>query len=186
MGATIILLGHANKYRDANGNLIFEGTNDMRSDSDDLIFFSHEKTFDGGIDVTTMIDTTIGAKVRGLFKPFSFNIDQDRRVTFYNEVKTSIDLRDLNTIKATDVNILDTATTYLSKMKVPVLQLPLSQYTRDNVAGGAGLNRVRKVISQHAVMKGELQPLGTRFVYTVGDKNKHLYELADTWNEGAA
>ncbi len=179
LGATIILLGHADKYRDTNGNLIFEGTNDVRSDSDDLIHFSHEKTMDGGIDVTTMVDPAVGAKVRGLFKPFSFNIAQDRIVTFYSEVKTPIDLRDQNTIKATDLDILDTATNYLKQMKEPVSKTALAQHTSDMVAGQAGEKRVRKIISQHAVRKGTEQPLGTKFIYTLGKKNTHLYEVAE-------
>jgi hypothetical protein len=122
LGATVILLGHANKYRDSEGNMVFEGVNDVRSDSDELIFFSHHKTRDNGTDVTTMIDTSIGAKVRGLFKPFSFHIDQYREITFYDKAFIPIDLMHPSEIKATDTEILDTATKYLSILKEPIRQ----------------------------------------------------------------
>ena len=37
-GATIVTLGHTNKFNDANGEPIYEGTGDLRSDFDELIY----------------------------------------------------------------------------------------------------------------------------------------------------
>jgi len=176
LGATAILLGHSNKYRDGDGNLVFEGVNDVKSDSDELIFFSHQKTHDNGTDVTTMIDSSVGAKVRGLFRPFSFHINQYREISFYDEVKTPIELS--NTVsRAADSDILDVTAEYLALMAEPVRQNRLVEFVKDKVQGTAGKERVRKLIVQGSVKKDSHMPLGTRFVYTVGDKNIHLYEL---------
>ena len=75
LGATVVLLGHANKYRDAAGLLVFEGVGDVQSDTDALIFFERMSSV-GGIDITTVVDPDKGAKVRGLFEPISFHIEQ--------------------------------------------------------------------------------------------------------------
>jgi len=46
-GMTLILLAHTNKYNDANGRPIYEGTGDLRSDVDELIYFVPKKNDDG-------------------------------------------------------------------------------------------------------------------------------------------
>ena len=126
-----------------------------------------------------MIDPARGAKVRGLFKPFSFHVSRDRTITFYNEVKTPVVLIDPSSKKATVLDILDTATSYLKQMKEPVSKKVLAEHTGDLLVGDAGARRVQKVLAQHAVKKGGELPLGTRFVYTLGDKHTHLYEVVE-------
>lgn len=74
-GMTIILLAHTNKYKDSDGNPVFEGTGDLRSDVDELIYLIPEKQPDGSLIVSTKPD-----KVRGAFKPVSFVISPDRYV----------------------------------------------------------------------------------------------------------
>jgi hypothetical protein len=100
-GATIICLCHTNKYKDQDGNPIYEGTSDLRSDMDELIFLIPEKHQDGSITVSTKPD-----KIRGDFKPISYKISPDRAVTLLSEyvdtglhVKASIDReRDITVI----------------------------------------------------------------------------------------
>jgi hypothetical protein len=75
-GMTVILLAHTNKYRDSDGKPIFEGTGDVRSDCDELIYLIPQKHPDGTMTVSTQPD-----KVRGDFKPVTFNISRDRNVT---------------------------------------------------------------------------------------------------------
>ncbi|RKZ99900.1 MAG: hypothetical protein DRQ47_10290 [Gammaproteobacteria bacterium] len=75
-GATIILLAHTNKYKDQDGKPIFEGTGDLRSDVDELIYLIPTKNSDGSMDVSTEPD-----KVRGAFEPITFHITQDREVS---------------------------------------------------------------------------------------------------------
>jgi hypothetical protein len=123
-----------------------------------------------------MIDSSVGAKVRGLFKPISFHINQYREISFYDHVLTPIELSG-SVAKASDSDILDTAEGYLKSLAEPVRQNRFVEYVSDKVVGKAGKERVRKLIVQCSVLKGSDMPLGTRFVYTVGDKNIHLYEL---------
>ncbi len=177
LGATVVLPGHANKHRDSDGNLVFEGVGDVRSDTDDLIFFEKTKRADGSIDVTTVVDTDKGAKVRGIFKPFSFHIDQDRNVSIYDNAIPMVDLSNTGVPKATDEEILITAEQYLKSCDEPVSQKQLVQYVADKIEGEAGLQRIRKLVVQRAVKDGDHQLAGTRFVYTVKDRNAHFYEL---------
>ena len=177
LGATVVLPGHANKHRDGDGNLIFEGVGDVKSDSDDLIFFEKAKKPDGSMDVTTVIDTDRGAKVRGLFKPFSFHINTSREISFYDKAKDLIDLSNTGVAKATDEDIIVVAEKYLKSRDEPVGQLQLVEYTMDKVDGQAGKRKVRETIVKRSVMIGDHQPFGTRFVFKVGDRNTHFYEL---------
>lgn len=68
MGATICLLGHTNKYAGADGEAIFEGTGDLRTDVDDLIYLDNMKNEAlGRLEVTTRPN-----KVRATFEKRSF------------------------------------------------------------------------------------------------------------------
>ncbi len=179
LGATVVLPGHANKHRDSDGNLVFEGVGDIRSDSDDLIFFEKTTKADDSMDVTTVVDSDRGAKVRGIFKPFSFHINQQREITLYDKALTLIDLSNTSTPKASDEEIIVVAEQYIKSCTEPVAQLQLVQYVVDKVEGQAGLQRVRKLLVQRAVKKGDYQLSGTRFIYTIGKKNAHLYDLPE-------
>ena len=74
-GLTIALAAHTNKYNDANGKPIVEGTADLRSDIDELIYLIPKKNADGTLTVSTDPD-----KVRADVKPITFEIDPDRNV----------------------------------------------------------------------------------------------------------
>ena len=75
-GMTIALLCHTNKYTDSDGKPIFEGTGDLRTDVDELIYLIPKKNDDGSMTVSTNPD-----KVRGAFEPITFEISPDRKVT---------------------------------------------------------------------------------------------------------
>ena len=174
-GATIVLLGHANKFRDKEGCLVFEGVGDVKSDSDELIFFERVRNPNGGLDVTTVVDTDRGAKVRGIFKPFSFHISPDREITFYNYPLSVNDRTQSAATKATDEEILEAATACLKEIGVPVLQKDLAARVVDIT--GAGLNRARKILVQNSEPKDAEVEEGRRFWYSVGESNKYQYEL---------
>ncbi len=72
-GATVILLGHANKYRDQEGDLIYEGTGDLRSDVDDLIYLEYSKT------ATVQVISAYPDKSRGVIRKHSFELDLQTR-----------------------------------------------------------------------------------------------------------
>lgn len=177
LGASIVLLGHANKHRDSEGNLVFEGVGDIRSDSDDLIFFEKNKKSDDSMDVTTVVDSDKGAKVRGIFEPFSFNISPKREIIFHKKALKVVDLSNTRVANALDQDILEVAEQYLKSRNEPVKQSQLVEFTADKVEGQAGGGRVRKLIVKRSVKKGDNQSSGTRFMYEVGARNAHYYEL---------
>jgi hypothetical protein len=75
-GMTICLLAHTNKYKDDDGNPMYEGTGDLRSDVDNLIYLIPHKDKEAGtITVSTKPD-----KVRAKFEPITFEIDSNLNV----------------------------------------------------------------------------------------------------------
>ena len=79
-GMTIILLAHTNKYADQDGKPIYEGTGDLRSDVDDMIYFIPKKNPDGSLTVSSD-PLSASAKRRGNHQPITFNISPERVVT---------------------------------------------------------------------------------------------------------
>ena len=74
-GLTICLNSHTNKYNGPDGKPVFEGTNEVRSESDDLLYLVAEE-IDGELIVSTLPD-----KKRAGFKPITFCIDAERNVS---------------------------------------------------------------------------------------------------------
>lgn len=95
MGATAVLLGHTNKYEDENGKPIYEGTGDLKSDIDELIYLIPVKGEDGTITVSTEVD-----KERAATENATFYISPSREVTeaseFVNTLEQSIAQRQLS------------------------------------------------------------------------------------------
>lgn len=174
-GATIVILGHSNKYRDRDGFQIFEGVGDVKNDSDEMIFLESIPNQDGGIDVTTVVDTSKRAKVRGIFEPISFHICPEREITLLDSALKLPDLTTTGAVKATNEEILTTVTGYLSECSKPVKQKDLAQHVAD--VTGAGQKRVRNLIISNSAQKGLAEAFETRFVYTKGERNTFLYEL---------
>lgn len=174
-GATVVLLGHANKFRDKDGFLVFEGCGDVRSDSDELIYFERVGNPMGGIDVTTVVDHDRNAKVRGVFKPFSFHISESREITFYEKPLELTDPTATASAKATDEELLKVATTYLFEMGASVIQKQLVQHVADLTATGE--KRVRQVIARNAEPKAKLTRQGLPLLFSPGEKNSLWYEL---------
>ncbi|QWD06930.1 ATP-binding protein [Polynucleobacter paneuropaeus] len=75
-GMTVICLGHCNKYDGLDGLPIYEGTGDLRSDFDELIYLIPIKNPDGSLTVSTHKD-----KVRAELEDLTFVIGSDRNVT---------------------------------------------------------------------------------------------------------
>ena len=88
-GMTIILLAHTNKYKGADGKDIFEGTGDIKSDVDEIIYLQSQRNADGSMTVSTYPD-----KVRNTFEAITFTISADREVSrsdFIDVEKTNRD-----------------------------------------------------------------------------------------------
>lgn len=127
-GMTIILLAHTNKYFDKEGNPIYEGTGDMRSDVDELIYLIPQKHDDGSMTVTTKPD-----KVRGAFEPITFKITTARGVTLESEV---VDTLQANIIeqefKKDEVNVAHILTAIKSGSKT---QKDIIDYCKNSSIG---------------------------------------------------
>jgi hypothetical protein len=76
LGATIVLLCHTNKHKDADGKYVFEGVGDLRADVDELIYLIPEKQSDG----STLVSTD-PSKVRACIEPITYEISSTRQVT---------------------------------------------------------------------------------------------------------
>ena len=81
-GATVICLGHCNKYPDAQGYPIYEGTGDLRSDFDELALLHGTKGNYG--EVTTSLYWSeqgwSSGKSRAMVQPITWLIDvEDNR-----------------------------------------------------------------------------------------------------------
>lgn len=86
-GMTVIALAHTNKYLSADGKPIYEGTSDLRSDFDNLVYLLPKKNPDGSLTVSTEPD-----KQRAALERLTFEISADRIVSAaeYVDVASSI------------------------------------------------------------------------------------------------
>jgi KaiC/GvpD/RAD55 family RecA-like ATPase len=87
-GMTIVLLAHTNKYKDSDGKPVFEGTGDLRSDVDEMIYLIPQKNDDGSLIVSTEPD-----KKRGHFIPITFEISPEREVRLRDYVDTAAEAK---------------------------------------------------------------------------------------------
>lgn len=74
-GVTVIGLGHTNKNQDSSGKLIYEGTGDIRNDTDELYIMESEKQANGSLKVTTYTD-----KCRAEVQGITFTITGKNRI----------------------------------------------------------------------------------------------------------
>jgi hypothetical protein len=80
-GMTIVLNAHANKHNGADGLPIYEGVNEIRTETDELIYLVATKDEQTGIQTVS----TIPDKQRGRFRPITFEIAPDLTVTRSDE-----------------------------------------------------------------------------------------------------
>lgn len=165
-GMTIILLAHTNKYTDNDGNPIYEGTGDMRSDVDELIYLIPQKHDDGSMTVTTKPD-----KVRGAFEPITFNITPERIVTqadeFVDVFKETAMQQQLKDDKLIIDTILDTINDGL------VSQKAIIDACKDVDIGERTVKKVLKIYGD----SNTTNDLPKYWIKTKGDKNSFIYEV---------
>lgn len=106
LGMTAVLLGHTNKYDDENGKPIYEGTGDLKSDIDELIYLIPIKAEDGSMTVSTVVD-----KERAATENATFNISPARlvseRETYVNTIDQARALHQLSEDSSVISFILD-------------------------------------------------------------------------------
>lgn len=172
LGATIIFAAHANKHRDSNGNMIPEGTGDVKNDTDTLIFFERGKTDEyGGVTITTVCDMGEGAKVRGAYESFSFYITEEREISMLDEPIEVVNYGSKRAKVADDTEILNAAFDVLEESDEKLTLSDLTSEVQEIVT--AGVARVKKCISQNSREEGKSGP--EQFTYTKGKNNAHLF-----------
>ena len=104
-GATVICLAHTNKYPDKNGRPVFEGTGDVRSDADNLIYLIPDKHSDGSMTVSVEPD-----KQRAALKKMSFKISPEREVILLDEYQDIVGRKQAQNQKEKDQSVIEKVT----------------------------------------------------------------------------
>jgi len=104
-GATVICLAHTNKYPDKNGRPVFEGTGDVRSDADNLIYLIPDKHSDGSMTVSVEPD-----KQRAALEKMSFKISPEREVTRLDEYQDIVGRKQAQNQKEKDQSVIEKVT----------------------------------------------------------------------------
>jgi len=173
LGATIVLLGHANKYRDKEENLVFEGVGDIQNDADALIFFERITAPDGQ-DITTVVDPDKGAKVRGLFEPISFHITLPDRVVTQNKDVVAIPDWGVSPKgkKLTDDEIFEIVRAYLAGQRDYVKQAALVAAMKGIIA----YHPLLKVLAATTVPEADATTPG-QIIFATGFRNAKTYSV---------
>ena len=177
LGATVVLLGHANKHRDASGHLVFEGVGDVLSDADALLFFERITAQDG-VYITTVVDPDKGAKVRGLYEPITFHIDGERNVTLCDKVVSVPDWTASGPKERTptETEVEDKIRDFLADRDKPAKQTAIVNALKGTP--GLSIHRIRNVLNAVAVLEEDAEP--GMITYKAGDwKNVKLYSICE-------
>lgn len=145
-GATIICLAHTNKYR-VDGEHIFEGTGDIKSDSDDLVYFEALPDDSRGRRHRTITVSTRLDKFRGIAEPISFFIDDQRQVSQLPEYVNVSQEVEANMHRGDDQSLIDAILLELNQV-TEIIQSELVRRVQETE--GAGRPRVTSVLSRYA------------------------------------
>lgn len=161
-GMTIVLLAHTNKYKSANGSPVYEGTGDLRSDVDELIYLIPQKHSDGSMTISTEPD-----KVRGNLEPMTFTITSNRVVI---QEEQYIDVAAQNAFMKQyndDRYVMDTINLALDKGLCK--QIEIRKFCREQGIGDKVTRRVLKTYSDPDSYHQE-------WLSSIGMRNTYNYE----------
>lgn len=92
-GASVVLLGHVNKHKGADGKDVYEGTGDLENDADNLIYLVGSKA-DGDLLVSSVCKPGDGqGKMRANIEKLSWKIDAERQVFRMDEYQDTQAMR---------------------------------------------------------------------------------------------
>jgi len=167
-GMTIVLLAHTNKYSDADGKPIYEGTGDLRSDVDDLIYLIPRENEDGSLTVSTdpLADT---AKRRGNHQPITFHISPDRQVSPASYVDTAA-MAQAQQDREKDAPVIEAITEAIQAGHSK--QIAITNYCRDE--HGIGWRTVTNTLNHY--LRG---PIVLWYRDKGFEKNTWLYRLTE-------
>ena len=163
-GMTVIPLGHTNKYGQKDGKPIYEGTGDIRSDPDELIYLIPKKNADGSLTVSTDPD-----KKRGNHRPITFEISLDRRVHLSDTYIDTAVARKEQADFSRDREYIDAIRTAISNGKV--IQRDIVDECKQP---GTGAPKIRGILKRYA--KGSHQQWHQT---KAGENNAWVYSLVD-------
>lgn len=140
-GATVVLLGHNNKYEGQDGKPIFEGVGDVRNDVDELFYIeSGEKDTSGVVNLTITPD-----KMRCFAKPSSFKLDtKGLTISPIEDVVDISQAASINKQRATDEPVIRFILNVLSTGEINITKLVglVNDF-------GVGANKSRDVINRY-------------------------------------
>lgn len=166
-GMTIILLAHTNKHKGPDDKLVYEGTADLRSDVDELIYLIPERQVDGSTIVSTEPD-----KVRGIFSPISFEISSSRQVKALNSYIDTAQMRKQKAHINNDSMVIEAVTEAIQEGHCK--QTEIVEYCKSR---GIGWRKVDSVLKRYLPGNYEgLEPLWSKT--RAMEKNAWLYQLS--------
>ena len=168
-GMTIILLAHTNKYADADGNPIYEGTADLRSDVDDLIYLIPKKNDDGSMTVSTD-PLSATAKRRGNHQPITFTITADRQVFRASDYVDTASYVRAERQREDDATVIEAITEAIQAGNNR--QTGIVDYCREHHSG-IGRRTVEKVLRRYTSQENRIWKRQRAF-----KDNAWIYELA--------
>jgi len=128
-GGTVIALGHTNKHKDSDGQLIYEGTGDLKSDFDIMMFMYPSKQSERLV-ISTEFD-----KERAKVKPHTFSIRPDRDVSLEGEYINTREIENQRLREEAEQEVVD----FIRKLMVAgsVNQSEVISACRESGVGGA-------------------------------------------------
>jgi hypothetical protein len=163
-GATVICLAHTNKYDGKDGKPIYEGTGDVRSDVDNLIYLIPDKHSDGSMTVSVEPD-----KQRAALEKMSFKISPEREVTRLDEYQDIAGRKQAQNQKEKDQSVIEKVTVAIRAGKSKQ-----SDIIKDCKANGLSERQSRNVLKRYA--KGQAKLWNVR---RGAENNSLLYELCE-------
>jgi ABC-type cobalamin/Fe3+-siderophores transport system ATPase subunit len=164
-GATVICLGHCNKYPDQNGWPIYEGTSDLRSDFDELALL-HAHKGDYGEVIASLYWQEQGcpwAKARAFVQQQSWLIELENNRTVTEEVEwtDTVELGKEQHQARQTADVIREIHTLLSR-RGPMKQTDIIE----RLSGLHGKRVIRRVLKQQADKAWEI---------TIGDHNAQIH-----------
>ena len=128
-GGTVIALGHTNKHKDSDGQLIYEGTGDLKSDFEIMMFMYPSKQSERLV-ISTEFD-----KERAKVKPHTFSIGPDRDVSLEGEYINTREIENQRLREEAEQEVVD----FIRKLMVAgsVNQSEVISACRESGVGGA-------------------------------------------------
>ena len=175
-GGSVIMLGHTNKHRGADGKHIVAGTSDLRDDADcDYVLDASEKTTTGEITVLFEVGKSRGDVAQTASYCYT-RVEGQGYNGLLSTVRLATTEETIDARKATEMETFLQKDHYLinailDSMKGGVsLKTEIIKDATDR--SGASKAAITRVLARHT---GDNYIWGHRWSLTIGDNNSHIY-----------